>query len=160
MVRSKHEETSQYFSTSASTLKLLLQLPPIARSCALDENVLPSVAGLNSPILEVHSCRIKLGRGGNHAHGPCGLAEPLAVSLALHTQMLAEAISRNSSIGSKRARKTTRSPWRDRSGCQRQFFVHCFRLQHGVRAFPLRAGLLFQPSSIDKEASGIRDTSF
>ena len=36
------------------------------------------------------------------------------------------------------------------------FFVHCLRLQHEVRC----AGLLFQPSSIDREASGIRDTYF
>ena len=34
------------------------------------------------------------------------------------------------------------------------FFVHRFRLQHGVRR------LLFQPSSIDNEASGISDTFF
>ena len=38
-------------------------------------------------------------------------------------------------------------------------FVHCFRLQYGVRTFRC-AGLLFQPGSIHKEASGNRDTSF
>ena len=77
-----------------------------------------------------------------------------------------EATSRNRSSGSKRARRptnclrnTTRSQWRDRSGCQKLFFLYtasdCDTEFGRFRC----AGLLFQPSSIDKEASGNRDTS-